>query len=71
MLKLLAIMSIIAIALPTPVNLITSSNMVEWFELMIFSEKELSGMKSWIHVMMVFLFTGFTFFILFDMKNEA
>lgn len=70
MMKLLFILSIIAIALPTPVHLVTSSNMVEWFELMIFSNKELSGLKSWIHVIMVILFTAFTFWILFDMKAE-
>jgi chromate transport protein ChrA len=70
MMKLLLLLSIIAIVLPTPVNLVTSTNMVEWFELMIFSNKELSGLKSWIHVIMVVLFTACTFWILFDMKAE-
>jgi ABC-type microcin C transport system permease subunit YejB len=71
MLKLMITFSILAITIPLPVNILTTNDTWEWFERMILSNKELAGFKSGIHVFLVVIFSGTTFWTLMSLKNEA
>lgn len=59
-LKLLLFFSVISLIISVPVNATSGTSYEDWFERTTLNNKELSNLKSWVHVLLVLIFTLLT-----------
>lgn len=59
-LKLTLYLSIISLCVSIPINVSSGTNVDDWFERTTLNNKELSKWRSWIHVILVLVFTLLT-----------
>ena len=70
-LKLMLLFCFVAVTIPLPLNIYAADGTLKFFESTILSNERFDGIKSWVNVMIVVLFTLATLVTIFDLKEIA
>lgn len=70
-LKLTLYFSIITLCVSIPINVTSSTNVEDWFERTTLNNKELTRLRSWVHVALVFVFTILTIRAVQKVRRDA
>ena len=69
--KLMLFYAVLSLLFAIPINIVSSKSGEEWFEKMTINNRELNALSTWVHAVLMIIFTIATIYTFYELKIDA